>query len=84
MVLRKKVLQIGKVYEMYKEFRENQELYLKMQPISRDGKLERNAVLEVEEALSGKISPRSTYKKVAQLDAINEKNPAGITSAEGS
>ena len=34
--------------------------------------------------MSGKTSPRSTYKKVAQLDAINEKNPAGITSAEGS
>ena len=64
--------------------RENQELYLKMQLISRDGKLERNAVLEVEEALSGKTSPKSTYKKVSLLDAVNERNPAGKASTAGS
>ena len=61
---------------MYKEFRINAESQLKAMLMSRDGRLERNAVLEVEEALSGKTSPKSQYQKVSKLDAINEKNPA--------
>ena len=70
---------------MYKEFRINAESHLKAMLVSRDGKLERNAILEVEEALSGDSSPRSTYQKVIKLDAVNEKNPAvGKSSSEGS